>query len=246
MIKLEFLKQKKSILWFVLIFPIILNALLYIDLTFRYRGYLLVHQNELALSNWQLIFKEQTIFYFSELFYLVLSLIIYEEVFAVEFKNDAWLTVISLPFRNKYTINSKLLITVVYTFTFWLSDYISLYVIGKAIDNSLEIGLIFFLKTFTIQLISSLMIMLLYFLTLVLIRKISGIIPIGIIMMILTISIYYNDYNFKIYLPFTYLSHAFRVTESQFYMILLSNIIIIVLFYILIRKLNERSFEMKL
>ncbi|HHK7096119.1 TPA: ABC transporter permease, partial [Streptococcus pneumoniae] len=27
MIKLEFLKQKKSILWFVLIFPIILNAL---------------------------------------------------------------------------------------------------------------------------------------------------------------------------------------------------------------------------
>ncbi|HGP8754007.1 TPA: ABC transporter permease, partial [Streptococcus pneumoniae] len=45
---------------------------------------------------------------------------------------------------------------------------------------------------------------------------------------------------------FTYLSHAFRVTESQFYMILLSNIIIIVLFYILIRKLNERSFEMKL
>ncbi|CEV72168.1 Uncharacterized protein conserved in bacteria [Streptococcus pneumoniae] len=239
MIKLEFLKQKKSILWFVLIFPIILNALLYIDLTFRYRGYLLVHQNELALSNWQLIFKEQTIFY------LVLSLIIYE-VFAVEFKNDAWLTVISLPFRNKYTINSKLLITVVYTFTFWLSDYISLYVIGKAIDNSLEIGLIFFLKTFTIQLISSLMIMLLYFLTLVLIRKISGIIPIGIIMMILTISIYYNDYNFKIYLPFTYLSHAFRVTESQFYMILLSNIIIIVLFYILIRKLNERSFEMKL
>lgn len=246
MIKLEFLKQKKSILWFVLIFPIILNALLYIDLTFRYRGYLLVHQNELALSNWQLIFKEQTIFYFSELFYLVLSLIIYE-VFAVEFKNDAWLTVISLPFRNKYTINSKLLITVVYyTFTFWLSDYISLYVIGKAIDNSLEIGLIFFLKTFTIQLISSLMIMLLYFLTLVLIRKISGIIPIGIIMMILTISIYYNDYNFKIYLPFTYLSHAFRVTESQFYMILLSNIIIIVLFYILIRKLNERSFEMKL
>ncbi|HFU2073288.1 TPA: ABC transporter permease, partial [Streptococcus pneumoniae] len=26
MIKLEFLKQKKSILWFVLIFPIILNA----------------------------------------------------------------------------------------------------------------------------------------------------------------------------------------------------------------------------
>ncbi|HGS1545360.1 TPA: ABC transporter permease, partial [Streptococcus pneumoniae] len=74
MIKLEFLKQKKSILWFVLIFPIILNALLYIDLTFRYRGYLLVHQNELALSNWQLIFKEQTIFYFSELFYLVLSL----------------------------------------------------------------------------------------------------------------------------------------------------------------------------
>ncbi|HEU9028799.1 TPA: ABC transporter permease, partial [Streptococcus pneumoniae] len=173
MIKLEFLKQKKSILWFVLIFPIILNVLLYIDLTFRYRGYLLVHQNELALSNWQLIFKEQTIFYFSELFYLVLSLIIYE-VFAVEFKNDAWLTVISLPFRNKYTINSKLLITVVYTFTFWLSDYISLYVIGKAIDNSLEIGLIFFLKTFTIQLISSLMIMLLYFLTLVLIRKISG------------------------------------------------------------------------
>lgn len=245
MIKLEFLKQKKSILWFVLIFPIILNVLLYIDLTFRYRGYLLVHQNELALSNWQLIFKEQTIFYFSELFYLVLSLIIYE-VFAVEFKNDAWLTVISLPFRNKYTINSKLLITVVYTFTFWLSDYISLYVIGKAIDNSLEIGLIFFLKTFTIQLISSLMIMLLYFLTLVLIRKISGIIPIGIIMTILTISIYYNDYNFKIYLPFTYLSHAFRVTESQFYMILLSNIIIIVLFYILIRKLNERSFEMKL
>ncbi|HGR8251469.1 TPA: ABC transporter permease, partial [Streptococcus pneumoniae] len=31
MIKLEFLKQKKSILWFVLIFPIILNVLLYID-----------------------------------------------------------------------------------------------------------------------------------------------------------------------------------------------------------------------
>ncbi|TVX18361.1 ABC transporter permease, partial [Streptococcus pneumoniae] len=30
MIKLEFLKQKKSILCFVLIFPIILNALLYI------------------------------------------------------------------------------------------------------------------------------------------------------------------------------------------------------------------------
>ncbi|HHK6411342.1 ABC transporter permease, partial [Streptococcus pneumoniae] len=26
MIKLEFLKQKKSILWFVLIFPIILNV----------------------------------------------------------------------------------------------------------------------------------------------------------------------------------------------------------------------------
>jgi putative membrane protein len=245
MIKVEFLKQRKSVLWFVLIFPILLNVLLYIDLTFRYQAYLLVHQNELALSNWQLIFKEQTIFYFSELFYVVLSLIIYE-VFAVEFKNDAWLTVISLPFRNKYTINSKLLITVAYTFVFWLSDYISLYVIGKAIDNSLEISLIFFFKTFTIQLFSSLMIILLYFLTLLLIRKISLIIPIGITMLILTISIYYNNYNFKIYLPFTYLSHAFRVTENQFYMILLSNIIIIVLSCILIRKLNERSFEMKL
>ena len=81
---------------------------------------------------------------------------------------------------------------------------------------------------------------------LLLIRKISLIIPIGITMLILTISIYYNNYNFKIYLPFTYLSHAFRVTENQFYMILLSNIIIIVLSCILIRKLNKRSFEMKL
>lgn len=68
MIKLEFLKQKKSILWFVLIFPIILNVLLYIDLTFRYRGYLLVHQNELALSNWQLILKNKQYFIFLNYF----------------------------------------------------------------------------------------------------------------------------------------------------------------------------------
>ncbi|MFA9493257.1 ABC transporter permease [Streptococcus sp. E17BB] len=245
MIKVEFLKQRKRVWWFVFVFPIILNVLLYIDLTFRYRGYLLVHQNELALTNWQLIFKEQTVFYFSELYYLILSLIIYE-VFAVEFENNAWLTLISSPFRNKYTINSKMLITVAYTFIFWVSDYISLYVTGKAIDSSLEISLIFFLKTFTIQFVSSLMIILTYFLILLLIRKVSGMIATGILIMILTISIYYNNYNFEIYLPFTYLSHAFRVTENQFYMILLANIMLIFVFYLFIQRLNKRSFEMKL
>ena len=66
-IKNELLKQKKTLFILCILFPLLSNALLYVDLTYRYEAYLLIHQSEYGLSNWQLIFKEQTVFYFSEI-----------------------------------------------------------------------------------------------------------------------------------------------------------------------------------
>nr|WP_297932524.1 hypothetical protein [uncultured Lachnoclostridium sp.] len=45
-VKTEIMKQKKLLLLLCVVFPLLLNGLLYIDLQYRYKGYLLKHQSE--------------------------------------------------------------------------------------------------------------------------------------------------------------------------------------------------------
>lgn len=242
MIRNEFFKHNNRLWILSVAFPLFLNAFLYLDLTFRYQGYLLIHQAEYGLTNWQLIFKEQTIFYFSELYYIFLIIIIYE-IFSIEFKNEAWFLLVCSPFRNRLILKNKIIVSIIYSQLFWISDYLSLMLVGKIIDNQLTFDFMLFTKSFIIQNLSAVVIIFFYFIILLIGQRITSIIPIGIAMMILSISFYYPRNEFRLFLPFTYISHGFRTSVTEFYMIVASNAVIIMILSVLIKKYQYRSYE---
>ena len=98
-IRIELIKQRKWIPVFCVILPLMLNLLLLLSLSTRYEGYLLPHMQELKLTYWQLIFKEQTILYFSELCHIVVAALVFE-TFYIELKDNGWMLIASTQYRK--------------------------------------------------------------------------------------------------------------------------------------------------
>ena len=214
-VKTEFMKQKKQLLLLCVVFPLLLNGLLYVDLQYRYESYLLKHQSEYGLSCWQLIFKEQTIFYFSELFHAVAAALVYE-IFAVDLKSNGWMLVASSKYRNRKVIYGKFMVACIGALIFWVSDYCSLYFVGSSIgvQGGFEAGL--FLKSFLIQLSSAIMIIAFFIFLVCVIRRVVYLIAFGVLFLVLNIAVYYGkEIRFLIQYPFSYISHCFRASTKE-------------------------------
>lgn len=229
-IKTELLKQKKMIFILCILFPLLINALLFVDLQYRYNGYLLIHQSEYGLSNWQLIFKEQTIFYFSELCHIVAATVVFE-IFSVELKSNGWMLVVSSQYREKKVVYGKYVVAILAFFIFFFVDYISLLFIGKCIGVQGKVEIVLFIKSFFIQLISASMMTSFYMFIVCLIKKITYLIPVGCLFMVLNIVLYYTDHvKFLPQYPFTYVSHCFRASSSELIIsILVSSLLTVIL-----------------
>ena len=85
---LELTKQKKTTLLLCILFPIAVNIMLCISLKYRYESYLLPRIDVYGISRWQLIFKEQTILYFSEICHIIAGALVYDS-FNSEMKNNS-------------------------------------------------------------------------------------------------------------------------------------------------------------
>lgn len=215
MIKTELGKQKKRIFLLCIIFPLLLNGLLFVDLQYRYEGYLLIHQSEYGLSNWQLIFKEQTIFYFSELCHVIAAVIVYE-AFSVELKHNAWLIAASTSYRKYKVVLGKYMVSMIAGILFFLMDYISLYVIGKNIGVAGAFEASLFVKSFFIQLSAFSMMSAFYIFLVSLLKRIAYLIPVSLVFLILNVVLYYREQvSFQTIYPFTYISHCFRATAAE-------------------------------
>ncbi|MGY3724646.1 hypothetical protein SAMN05421767_1103 [Granulicatella balaenopterae] len=243
LLKIELLKQKKFLFILCVLFPLLLNILLYIDLTYRYESYLLVHQSRLGLSNWQLIFKEQTVFNFSELCQLIIATVVYE-VFSVELKNNGWSLVSTSNYRNK-VVYGKYLIAMLAMLVFFLTDYACLVIIGNVIGVSGNIEWVMIIKSFIIQLLSASMMVAAYILIVSLVKRVMFLLPIGIIVMIQNASLYYPDQQFLLQYPFTYISHGFRATGNEFLISIAILSILTALFLLLSKRILERNRDIR-
>lgn len=126
----EQIKLKRSgILLMSFLIPIVVNALLTVDLHFRYPGYLLIHQAELGLTGWQLILMEQRIFYFPALLPFFAALIL-AQVFYSEKKNNTWQLLITQPIQKYRIVLSKFLLSCKYILILILCDVITLILSG--------------------------------------------------------------------------------------------------------------------
>ena len=239
MIKIELWKQKRTIFILCILFPLLINGLLFVDLQYRYHEYLLLHQSEYGLSNWQLIFKEQTIFYFSELCHVMAATFVYE-VFSVELKSNGWMLVVSTSYRRKKVVYGKYVITVLAFFVFFFVDYTSLLIIGKAIGVQGKVEMALFIKSFFIQLVSAAMLTSFYVFIVCFTKRIIYLIPVGCLFVFLNSALYYSDHiQFLPQYPFTYISHGFRASGSE----LLVSIFVSVLLTILFLKLSNSMLE---
>ena len=214
-IKNELLKQKKTLFILCILFPLLSNALLYVDLTYRYEAYLLIHQSEYGLSNWQLIFKEQTVFYFSEICHIIAATIVYE-IFSIELKYNAWMLVSSSPYRKSKVLFGKYVIAMIAFLLFFVVDYASLIFIVKAIGVQGKLEIALFVKSFCVQFAAASMLIAFYLLFTCLFRRIVYLIPVGCVFMVLNISLYYTEnVQFLVQYPTTYISHCFRASVKE-------------------------------
>lgn len=244
--KIEILKQKKIILVLCVLLPFMLNLLLLFDLSFRYEGYLLKHRLEYGLSYWQLIFKEQTILYFSEFCHIVAATLVYE-LFYVELKYNGWMLVSSSEYRKNSVIKGKFVVIMFNLFIFFLTDYILLFLIGKIIGVEGKFEYVMFIKSFLIQIIASEMMVAFYILLVCLFKKITILIPVSFGFMILNISLYYTD-SVKLITPypFTYISHGFRATNSEMVLIILVSTMLTLVFTAISKKILSHNCDIRL
>ncbi len=77
--------------------------------------------------------------------------------------------------------------------------------------GSIEMGLL--IKSFVIQLVSGLLIIAFFELLICVFRKINMVLPIGIVMMILDILLYYRDkVGFALKVPITFISQCYKAS----------------------------------
>ena len=237
---IELKKQQKKIFVLCVLLPAILNLFLYISLNFRYEDYLLLHKEEYNLSCWQLIFKEQTVFYFSEICHVVAALLVYELV-AVELKGNAWMLVASSDYR-KNVIECKYFIGLVSFLLYFVTDYILIFFIGRAVGVSDAFDIKLFIKSLLVQFFSAAMITAFYFMIVSIVKKVTVVLPLSIVFMFLDVSAYYKEnIEFHVLNPFAYISHCFRATDEDAIMIILVSMILSVLFIFVSKKMIKRS-----
>lgn len=151
----EEIKLKRTwILVMSILIPFAINFLLTIDLQYRYTDFLLVHQEEMQLSSWQLIFKEQRVLYFTALVPFFATLIL-NHVFSTETKNNGWSILLTQPIKKSKFIIAKYIITCKYITILILFNIISIAISGFITDVKEPIDLNLFIRCFLILWISA-------------------------------------------------------------------------------------------
>ncbi|MBR1692305.1 MAG: hypothetical protein IJ711_05965 [Lachnospiraceae bacterium] len=214
-IKTELWKQKKFLFLLCIVFPILINGLLLFDLQYRYASYLMLHKEEYGLSYWQLIFKEQTIFYFSEMFHIVAAVLVYE-VFAADLKYNGWMLVASSKYRNRSVLLGKYAVALTGMLLFFVVDYIGLFLVGKQIGVEGSFDGMLFVRSFLVQIFAAGMMLAFYMLLVCLFKRTAYLLPISAVFMLINCSVYYTqDVRLLLRYPFTYISHCFRATTRE-------------------------------
>ncbi|MCB2356533.1 ABC transporter permease [Clostridium estertheticum] len=146
----EEIKLKRTWIFVMsILIPFAINFLLTIDLHYRYTGYLLVHQERMNLSCWQLIFKEQRVLYFPALIPFFATLILIH-VFSTETKNNGWSMLLTQPIKKSKFIIAKYIVSCKYITILIFFNIISITISGviTGVKDPLDIDL--FIRCFLI------------------------------------------------------------------------------------------------
>ncbi|HRR78026.1 MAG: hypothetical protein IJK31_01090 [Ruminococcus sp.] len=213
---LELSKQKKTTLILCVLFPVAINIMLCISLKYRYESYLLPRIDVYGISRWQLIFKEQTILYFSEICHIIAGALVFES-FNSEMKNNSWMLIATSEYRRKVVI-SKFTAVAFDLLVIFISDYVTLTAAGiiTGVKDPWDAGLFF--KGFFIQLSSACMYAAFYIFLVAFTKKLSWVLPSSIAFMLLDITMYYGkgfNYRFNYFIPSLYVSHNSLSTWTE-------------------------------
>jgi len=239
---LEVIKQKKITLFLCIIFPIIINVMLCISLKYRYESYLLPKIDEYGISRWQLIFKEQTILYFSEICHIIAGALVFES-FSSEFKNNSWMIVATTKYRRKVVVR-KFIAVSFNLFVIFIVDYITLAAAGfiTGVDAPFEVGL--FVKGFLIQVSSAYMYAAFYIFIIAFTKKLSWVLPLSVVFMILDSMLYYGkgfNYRFNYFVPSIYISHNSLSTWTEATVIIGFSVVAVLVFLFTSGRLLRRN-----
>lgn len=150
LLQCEQIKLKKtSIFVMSFLIPIAINILLTIDLQYRYTSFLLVYQEEMKLSCWQLIFKEQRILYFTALTPFFATLIL-THVFSTETKNNGWSMILTQPIKKSKILLAKYIISCKYIVLLVFFNIISIVIAGVITGVKDPLDWTLFLRCFLI------------------------------------------------------------------------------------------------
>lgn len=245
-IKAELKKQGILIPVLCCIFPILINSIVSMSLSTRYEGYLLLHQQEYGLTNWQLILKEQTIVYFSEIIYVVIASLVYG-LYKKELKNNAWSIVESSDYRYNSAILSKFAVVEIDLILYLLLNYICVICMGvfQIHLGNIENGLL--LRGFVIQMFSGMIIISFFELLICVFKRVSIIIWSGVALMIIDIILYYS-YNDWLVLkvPITFISQCYTASVLDMAYIIVMSGLLSSLFLLLGGRWIKRNYELKL
>ena len=159
LVKNEFIKEKRNlVILFVLVIPIGISILLVLDFLIRYESWLLPQANLKGLTSWQVLIKEQRILYFNDYMPLFASLILVT-LFESEYKNNAWIFLLTKPIKRSRILNAKVIVAVFYSIAMLLLNIFSLIMVGLIFKFKEPIPWRFFIIMFCVQLISTLVIM---------------------------------------------------------------------------------------
>lgn len=214
-IRAELKKQGLVIPVLCCIFPVLVNLIVSMSLSARYEGYLLLHQQEYGLTDWQLILKEQTVVYFSEIIYVVIAALVYD-LYKKELNDNAWLIAASSNYRHSSVTVCKFAVAALDVLLYLICNYICIICIGcfQLHLGSVEAGLL--VKSFVIQFISGLMITAFFEMAICIFRKINMVLPAGILMMVLDIVFYYQDEaGLALKVPVTFISQCYRASAAD-------------------------------
>lgn len=227
-LKCEQMKIKKTwILLISIIIPVAINILLTIDLQYRYTGFLLIHQEEMKLSCWQLIFKEQRVLYFSAILPLIVALTL-NHIFSVESKNNGWSMILSQPIKKSKILISKYIISCKYIIILLLVNMITIAISGiiTGVSDPLDISL--FIRCFLILCSSSMAIAVIQMILLIVFSEKWVSISAAFILGVFSQDTYLNNFFSKLN-PYSFADYSFMANWNK----TLSMLFISVLFIIL-------------
>lgn len=210
----EQLKLKRSYLVaIVILIPTIINTMLKFDLNYRYTGYLLKNQVEMNLTFWQMVFKEQSILYFTTLLPVIISIIL-NHFFYLEYKNNGWVTVLTKPVKLFDIIISKYVLSMKYISILLIFNSLTLIIAGLMTDGHQKIDFHLFIKCYIVMFFSSMAIncFCLLFIVIFKNRKIS--IFLTLIIAILSQNTYGKNI-FSLFNIYSFAEYSYRATNTQ-------------------------------